>query len=93
MNVPTLLGSVKVFTVSELTARVKTMVENAFPSVWVAGEITGYKNHRQSGHWYFTLKDAGAVLPAAMFRGHNLRRALRPQGRHGGVRAGCIECL
>ncbi|MDR1322063.1 MAG: exodeoxyribonuclease VII large subunit [Gracilibacteraceae bacterium] len=32
------------------------------------GEISNFKNHRASGHWYFTLKDAGALIRVVMFR-------------------------
>ena len=48
------------------------------PDVWVAGEITGFVKHT-SGHWYFTLKDSGAQLKAAMFRGSNLRVKFEPK--------------
>jgi exodeoxyribonuclease VII large subunit len=63
----------KVLTVSELTREVKTLLEQAFARVWVSGEVSGFKRHPPSGHWYFSLKDAGAQLKAAMFRGSNLR--------------------
>jgi exodeoxyribonuclease VII large subunit len=63
---------VKILSVSELTNQVKGMLEEEFSSLWVGGELTAFKKH-QSGHWYFTLKDAGAVLPAVMFRNANLR--------------------
>jgi len=72
MNSPSIPGSVKILSVSELTNQVKGMLEEEFASLWVSGEVTAFKKH-QSGHWYFTLKDAGAVLPAVMFRGSNLR--------------------
>jgi exodeoxyribonuclease VII large subunit len=63
----------KVISVSELTRDVKTLLEEAFARVWVSGEVSGFKRHGPSGHWYLTLKDAGAQLRAAMFRGSNLR--------------------
>jgi exodeoxyribonuclease VII large subunit len=67
------MGSgVKILSVSELTNKVKGMLEQEFGSLWISGEVTALKKH-QSGHWYFTLKDAGAVLPAVMFRGSNAR--------------------
>jgi exodeoxyribonuclease VII large subunit len=64
---------VKVLTVSELTRDVKTLLEEAFARVWVAGEVSNFKRHGPSGHWYLTLKHGGAQLKAAMFRGSNLR--------------------
>jgi exodeoxyribonuclease VII large subunit len=42
--------------VSILTQTAKEVVEGAFPMVWVRGEITGFKQHR-NGHWYFCLTD------------------------------------
>ena len=78
MNNPTVSPGVKVLSVSELTGQVKGMLEEEFASLWVCGEITALKKH-QSGHWYFSLKDTGAVLPAVMFRGPNLRVRFDPK--------------
>lgn len=58
----------QVLTVSELTRRIKTLLEGQFPLVWVEGEISNY-SAANSGHRYFTLKDAHAQLAAVMFRG------------------------
>jgi len=65
-------------TVSALTAQLRGLVEGRFPSVWVAGEVSNF-TRAASGHWYFTLKDAGAQLKAAMFRGFNLRMKFDPK--------------
>lgn len=64
--------------VSALTAQLRGLIEKQFASVWVAGEISNF-TRAQSGHWYFTLKDAGAQLRAAMFRGFNLRLKFDPR--------------
>lgn len=56
--------------VSELTAQIKILVENRFLDVWVEGEISNFKRH-SSGHWYFSMKDAGATLRCASFRMQN----------------------
>src|SRR5579871_4812333 len=64
--------------VSELTAQLRELVEGCFPSVWVAGEISNF-TRAASGHWYFTLKDAGSQLRAVMFRGFNLRMRFDPR--------------
>ncbi|HXG09421.1 MAG TPA: exodeoxyribonuclease VII large subunit [Gemmataceae bacterium] len=63
---------VKVLSVSELTSEVKGVLEEAFPAVWVAGEVSNLKKHT-SGHWYLTLKDAESQLGAVIYRGVNLR--------------------
>lgn len=44
-----------------LTAACKDVVEGAFPPVWVRGEVTNFKAHR-NGHWYFSLRDAQAQI-------------------------------
>ena len=62
----------RVFTVSELTARLKAALEEAFPAVWVEGEISNLRTPG-SGHAYFTLKDEGAQLSAVLFRGRGRR--------------------
>lgn len=67
-----------VLSVGELTRRVRGLLEGAYPSVWVEGEISNYTAHG-SGHWYFTLKDADASLSCAMFRGHNRRVRFDPE--------------
>jgi len=58
----------RVLTVSALTALVRGLLEENFDQVWVEGEISNLACP-QSGHCYFTLKDAGAQLRCVMFRG------------------------
>jgi exodeoxyribonuclease VII large subunit len=53
--------------VSELSARLKRTVEDAFGQVRVRGEISGFKRHA-SGHCYFTLKDQDACMDAVIWR-------------------------
>lgn len=61
----------RVFTVSELVGMCRELLEEAFPLVWVRGEVSNFRVP-SSGHWYFDLKDEGAVLPVAMFRSANV---------------------
>ena len=63
---------VKVLSVSELTQDVKTLLEDAFASVWVAGEVSNL-SRPSSGHLYFNLKDAQAMLRSVMWRSIALR--------------------
>ena len=58
----------KIFTVSELTSRIKGELESAFPLVKVEGEVSNLRL-QSSGHLYFTLKDSMAQVPVALFRG------------------------
>ena len=61
-----------VWSVSELTARIKAQLEEGFPTVWVEGEISNLRLPG-SGHAYFTLKDEMAQLRAVLFRGRGRR--------------------
>ncbi|HEX6939803.1 MAG TPA: exodeoxyribonuclease VII large subunit [Longimicrobiales bacterium] len=57
----------QVYTVSAVNALVRDFLEGAFPPLWVAGEVSGWKRHT-SGHCYFGLRDATAQLRCVMFR-------------------------
>ncbi len=59
-----------IFTVSELTQNIRAVIEGTFPEVWIEGEVSNFVNH-SSGHMYFSLKDAGAVIGCAFFRSAN----------------------
>lgn len=67
-----------VYSVSQITAEIRALLAEAFPAVWVEGEISNFKHHT-SGHMYFTLKDEGAELRAAMFRGYNRYLRFAPE--------------
>jgi exodeoxyribonuclease VII large subunit len=67
-----------VYSVSELTAEVKSVLEDGFSAVWVEAEISNFKHHT-SGHMYFTLKDAEAQIRAVMFRGQNRLLKFQPK--------------
>jgi exodeoxyribonuclease VII large subunit len=56
-------------TVTELTARIKERLtsDDHLRSVWVKGEISGFKLHSRSGHAYFDLKDKKSVIQCVMF--------------------------
>lgn len=52
--------------VSTLTSTARDILEGAFPPIWVRGEVTGFKAHR-NGHWYFTLRDRLAQVRAVVW--------------------------
>lgn len=56
--------------VSQLNTYVKSLIENDKRLVFinVSGEISNFKNHFSSGHWYFTLKDKNASIRCVMFK-------------------------
>ncbi|OAM52632.1 exodeoxyribonuclease VII large subunit [Methylovorus sp. MM2] len=60
----------KVLTVTELNRLARDVLERSFPLFWVSGEISNL-TRAASGHWYFSLKDAGAQVRCVMFRGRN----------------------
>ena len=74
---PTSPAERKVLSVTDLNRQAKRLLEVSFPSIWVEGELSNFARPR-SGHWYFTLKDAGAQVRCAMFRGSNLRVRFQP---------------
>ena len=47
--------------VSTLTQTAKDVVEGAFIPLWVRGEVSDFKSHR-NGHWYFSLRDLSSQL-------------------------------
>ncbi len=57
----------RVYTVGELNAAVRELLDSHFQDIWVAGEISGVKL-AASGHYYFTLKDEQAQLRCVCFR-------------------------
>jgi exodeoxyribonuclease VII large subunit len=57
----------RIYTVSELTAEVRVLLESTWADVWVDGEISNCRVWN-TGHVYFSLKDAGAQLRAVMFK-------------------------
>jgi len=57
----------RVYTVSELTAAVRALLEEGFGGLWLEGEISNCRLWN-TGHLYFTLKDPGAQIRAVMFR-------------------------
>ena len=57
----------RVLTVSQLTGRIRTLLEEQFVETWVEGEISNCRLWN-TGHLYFTLKDEHAQIRAVMFR-------------------------
>jgi exodeoxyribonuclease VII large subunit len=68
----------KIYSVSELNAEIKAILEQSFPFVWISGEISNF-NVPTSGHYYFTLKDENAQIRTVMFRGQNRNLKFAPE--------------
>ena len=63
--------------VSELTKKVRFILENELNTVWLCGEISNFIA-ASSGHWYLSLKDSKSQVKCAMFKGSNLRVRIKP---------------
>ncbi|MHA7841216.1 MAG: exodeoxyribonuclease VII large subunit [Gammaproteobacteria bacterium] len=66
-----------IFTVSGLNQAVRCHIEDAFPFVWVEGELSNVACPA-SGHMYFSIKDAKAQIRCAMFRMRSRHLAFKP---------------
>lgn len=78
MSPPQLPANIKVLTVSGLTRAVKGLLEDAFPLVYVTGEISGVARP-SSGHLYFKLKDSESQLASVIYRGVAMRLRFDPK--------------
>ena len=67
-----------IISVSDLNRRVRALVEGEIEPLWVGGELSNVKQPA-SGHWYFTLKDAGAEVSCALFRGRAQHLDFKPE--------------
>lgn len=68
----------RILTVSELNSNTKQFLEHNIPLLWIKGEISNLKCY-QSGHWYFSLKDAGAQIRCVLFSHKNQYIDWQPQ--------------
>jgi exodeoxyribonuclease VII large subunit len=68
----------KIWSVSELTARIRDTLAAQFSNLWVEGEVSNYRP-AQSGHLYFTLKDEKAQVRCVCFRNQAIRLKFRPE--------------
>ncbi len=64
--------------VSELTKKVRFILESELNTVWLTGEISNFIM-ASSGHWYLSLKDSKSQVRCAMFKGSNRRVRLQPR--------------
>ncbi len=75
--------------VSELAARVDSTLKRGMGEpVRVVGEISGFRDRT---HWYFDLKDAGAVIGCVIFASSARRLSIRPADGQEVVARGRIE--
>ncbi len=68
-------------TVTQLNEYVKRIIENTtrLSDVYVKGEISNFKNHYATGHFYFTLKDETGQIRAVMFKSSASKMKFMPE--------------
>ena len=65
----------RVQSVTEFNRRVRELLKAGMPAGWVRGEVSNLRA-QASGHFYFSLKDAGAQLSCVLFRGDAARQTV-----------------
>ncbi len=73
--------SQQLLSVTELNEYIRMLLDNnpVLGSVFVRGEISNFTNHYKTGHFYFSLKDEGALVRAVMFRGNAQKLRFLPE--------------
>jgi exodeoxyribonuclease VII large subunit len=70
-----------VLTVTQVNTYIKALLDEIpqVKNVYIAGEISNFKHYYQSGHMYFTLKDAKSQLKCVMFSSDNYKLKFTPE--------------
>jgi exodeoxyribonuclease VII large subunit len=63
--------------VGDLALRMREVVESHLRPIWVRGEISDFKRHR-NGHWYFCLRDRAAQIRCVVWSGDQHRMPAAP---------------
>lgn len=68
-------------TVTQVNTYIKSLIDDDInlKSVIISGEISNFKNHYRTGHFYMTLKDDKSSLKAVMFSTANRRLRFMPE--------------
>ncbi len=67
-----------IYSVTQINSEIKTILEDSYPSVWICGEVSSFKQYA-SGHMYFNLKDEKSQISAVMFSFHNKNLKFEPK--------------
>ncbi len=83
----------RTLTVTQVSTYIKSLLEGDkhLTRVMVRGEISNFKYHTASGHFYFTLKDDRSLLRAVMFKAHASSVRFTPQDGMAVVAGGAIS--
>jgi exodeoxyribonuclease VII large subunit len=79
--VPRILMKNNLLTVSQLNFYVKSLLDEniCLKNIFITGEISGFKNHYPSGHYYFSLKDSTSIIRVVMFKDDAKRLKFLPE--------------
>ncbi len=68
-------------TVSQVNTYIKSLIDEDInlKSVIIKGEISNFKNHYRTGHFYLTLKDEKSSIKSVMFSTANRRLRFMPE--------------
>ena len=71
----------RIITVSELNEYLRMLFEydEILRNIYIKGEISNFTNHYKTGHFYFSLKDAGGSVRAVMFRSSASKLKFKPE--------------
>ncbi|HET9635631.1 MAG TPA: exodeoxyribonuclease VII large subunit, partial [Gemmatimonadaceae bacterium] len=76
-EVATIGSATHPISVADLTMDAKDVVEARFRRVWVRGEVSDFKKHR-NGHWYFCLRDGASQIRCVVWVGDQYRIPASP---------------
>lgn len=67
--------------VTQLNEYVKSLIDgdSNLRDVYIKGEISNFKNHYSTGHFYFSLKDASSTVRAVMFKSSAAKLTFVPE--------------
>ena len=68
----------KIYSVDEISSKIKKLLEKRLQNVWVRGEISNFGHHNKK-HMYFSLKDDNSVIRCVMFRRANKKLKFKPK--------------
>lgn len=71
----------RTLTVTQLNEYIKRLIDSnpVLADVYVKGEISNFKNHYSTGHFYFTIKDEGGMIRAIMFKSQASKLCFLPE--------------
>lgn len=82
-----------IVTVSQINRRLSLLLkgDKQIQNISVKGEISNFKDHFQSGHLYFTLKEGNASIKAVMFRSYAEKLGFLPENGMNVIVSGSVQ--